>query len=81
MEADLDFLVLGLGFFGEEWGVAKGELEGEALGEFAGVEVTMRDILLHLVVLSLALWSLGEGVYRVGMPGAMLGSIRCSFWS
>ena len=55
MEADLDFLVLGLGFFGEEWGVAKGELEGEALGEFAGVEVTMRDILLHLVVLSLAL--------------------------
>ena len=28
---------------------------GEALGEFAGVEVTIRDILMHLEVLSLAL--------------------------
>ena len=55
MEAALDFLVLGLGFLGEEWGVEKGELVGEALGEFAGVEETLRDILLHPEVLSLDL--------------------------
>ena len=45
LEADLVFLDLDLEVFGEEWGVEKGEVVGEGLGEFAGVDVVMRDSL------------------------------------
>ena len=55
LEAALVFLALDLGVFGEEWGVEKGEVVGEGLGEFAGVDVVMRVSLQHLLELSFSL--------------------------
>ena len=58
---------------------------GVTLGEFAGVDVTIWDsfVLLLRLLLKIRSSSVASGCvsrYRVGMPGATMGSSRWVLW-